>query len=217
MQRLEAPEPVGLQRRRPRGGGGADAGNRGRGPCRLLRRRLRQPRRGQSSQAPAGLVPDGGRRSGRLRHPGLHRDARVRQARPGWATGCWWAGSGRPGRRSTAARWPGQGTGTDLDPAACALAERLGVERAVPRNASVGRHRCRHRRRRRDAASWRAAAASKRPDRTSRVRLARDRARVVLVGHAGPTLPETRPTTSEIDLRVPVVVWSGTLRPGGTR
>jgi predicted dehydrogenase len=91
--------------------------------------------------------------------------------------------------------------GTDLDPAACALAEQLGVERAVPRHASieavvdaatdgVGV----------DAVLICAAAASNDPIELA-AHLARDRARVVLVGHVGLTLPRDPFYHKEIDLR----------------
>jgi predicted dehydrogenase/threonine dehydrogenase-like Zn-dependent dehydrogenase len=91
--------------------------------------------------------------------------------------------------------------GTDLDPVACALAERLGVERAVPRGASieavidavtdgVGV----------DAVLICAAAASNDPIELA-AQVARDRARVVLVGHVGLTLPRDPFYNKEIDLR----------------
>jgi predicted dehydrogenase/threonine dehydrogenase-like Zn-dependent dehydrogenase len=91
--------------------------------------------------------------------------------------------------------------GTDLDPAACSLAERLGVERAVPRREpieavadavteGVGV----------DAVLICAAAASNDPIELA-AQLARDRARVVLVGHVGLTLPRDPYYHKEIDLR----------------
>lgn len=91
--------------------------------------------------------------------------------------------------------------GTDLDPAACALAERLGVERAVARHDGVeavvdaatdgaGV----------DAVLICAAAASNDPIELA-ARLARDRARVVLVGHVGLTLPRDPFYDKEIALR----------------
>lgn len=91
--------------------------------------------------------------------------------------------------------------GTDLDPAACSLAERLGVERAVPRNEAIeavidavtdgiGV----------DAVLICAAAASNDPIELA-AQLARDRARVVLVGHVGLTLPRDPFYNKEIDLR----------------
>ncbi|HNM83069.1 MAG TPA: bi-domain-containing oxidoreductase [Mycobacterium sp.] len=104
--------------------------------------------------------------------------------------------------------------GTDLDPAACALAERLGVERAVPRNASVeavidavtdgvGV----------DAVLICAAAASNDPIELA-ARLARDRARVVLVGHVGLTLPRDPFYNKEIDLRYSRSYGPGRYDPG---
>ena len=91
--------------------------------------------------------------------------------------------------------------GTDLDPASCLLAERLGVERAVPRREpieavvdavteGVGV----------DAVLICAAAASNDPIELA-VRLARVRARVVRVGHVGLTLPRDPFCHKEIDLR----------------
>ena len=91
--------------------------------------------------------------------------------------------------------------GTDLDPVACALAERVGVERAVPRGSNieavidavtdgVGV----------DAVLICAAAASNDPIELA-AQLARDRARVVLVGHVGLNLPREPFYDKEIDLR----------------
>jgi predicted dehydrogenase/threonine dehydrogenase-like Zn-dependent dehydrogenase len=91
--------------------------------------------------------------------------------------------------------------GTDLDPSACSLGERLGVERAVPRSASIepvidaataglGV----------DAVLICAAAASNDPIELA-ARLARDRAKVVLVGHVGLTLPREPFYLKEINLR----------------
>ncbi len=104
--------------------------------------------------------------------------------------------------------------GTDLDPAACALAERLGVERAVARGASVdavidsvtdgvGV----------DAVLICAAAASNDPIELA-ARLARDRARVVLVGHVGLTLPRDPFYNKEIDLRYSRSYGPGRYDPG---
>jgi predicted dehydrogenase/threonine dehydrogenase-like Zn-dependent dehydrogenase len=91
--------------------------------------------------------------------------------------------------------------GTDLDPAACSLAERLGVEQATPRHGSieavidaatdgVGV----------DAVLICAAADSNDPIELA-AKLARDRARVVLVGHVGLTLPRDPFYNKEIELR----------------
>lgn len=90
--------------------------------------------------------------------------------------------------------------GTDLDPAACRLAEGLGVERAAPRESiealvgeltdGVGV----------DAVVICAATASNDPIELA-ARLVRNRGRVVLVGTVGLTLPRDPFYLKEIDLR----------------
>lgn len=104
--------------------------------------------------------------------------------------------------------------GTDLDPAACELAQRLGVERAVPRHSlldsvvdeltgGVGV----------DAVLICAAAASNDPIELG-ARLARDRARVVLVGTVGLTLPRDHFYDKELELRYSRSYGPGRYDPG---
>lgn len=103
--------------------------------------------------------------------------------------------------------------GTDLDPAACSLAERLGVERAVPRasieavlaeaTGGVGV----------DAVVICAAAASNDPIELA-AQLVRNRGRVVLVGTVGLTLPRDPFYLKEIELRYSRSYGPGRYDPG---
>lgn len=103
--------------------------------------------------------------------------------------------------------------GTDLDPAACLLAESLGVERAVPRaeiettigeiTGGVGV----------DAVVICAATASNDPIELA-ARLVRNRGRVVLVGTVGLTLPRDPFYLKEIDLRYSRSYGPGRYDPG---
>lgn len=103
--------------------------------------------------------------------------------------------------------------GTDLDPAACLLAESLGVERAVPRagietvideiTGGVGV----------DAVVICAATASNDPIELA-AQLVRNRGRVVLVGTVGLTLPRDPFYLKEIDLRYSRSYGPGRYDPG---